>query len=304
MTKYIGIIGHPLTHSISPVFQQAALDHYGLDIRYQVWEVEKVELGMEYLNQAQSLGANVTVPYKETITPFLDSLESQAWRIGAVNTIVKEDKQGPSGTPSREVSMWNPTERQFGRLKGYNTDAHGFFRALMDDADFDPENKVAVLLGAGGVARAAGFVLVDAGVRSLIILNRNLERANTLAELLNQQAKAPQNVAARAWKEEVMLRMLPLADLIVNCTTLGMKHSPGEGQSPITADLLTTNTLVYDLVYNPIETPLLKEAKKAGARTLSGLSMLVYQGAASFELWTGKEAPLDIMFKSARRALS
>ncbi|MDO8635952.1 MAG: shikimate dehydrogenase [Dehalococcoidia bacterium] len=304
MTKYIGIIGHPLTHSISPVFQQAALDHYGLDIRYQVWEVEKVELGMEYLNQAQSLGANVTVPYKETITPFLDSLESQAWRIGAVNTIVKEDKQRPSGTPSREVSMWNPTERQFGRLKGYNTDAHGFFRALMDDADFDPENKVAVLLGAGGVARAAGFVLVDAGVRSLIILNRNLERANTLAELLNQQAKAPQNVAARAWKEEVMQRMLPLADLIVNCTTLGMKHSQGEGQSPITADLLTTNTLVYDLVYNPIETPLLKEAKKAGARTLSGLSMLVYQGAASFELWTGKEAPLDIMFKSARRALS
>lgn len=304
MTKYIGIIGHPLTHSISPVFQQAALDYYGLDIRYQVWEVEKVELGMEYLNQAQSLGANVTVPYKETITPFLDSLESQAWRIGAVNTIVKEDKQGPSGTPSREVSMWNPTERQFGRLKGYNTDAHGFFRALMDDADFDPENKVAVLLGAGGVARAVGFVLVDAGVRSLIILNRNLERANTLAELLNQQAKAPQNVAARAWKEEVMLRMLPLADLIVNCTTLGMKHSQGEGQSPITADLLTTNTLVYDLVYNPIETPLLKEAKKAGARTLSGLSMLVYQGAASFELWTGKEAPLDIMFKSAKRALS
>jgi len=304
MTKYIGIIGHPLTHSISPVFQQAALDHYGLDIRYQVWEVEKVELGMEYLNQAQSLGANVTVPYKETITPFLDSLESQAWRIGAVNTIVKEDKQGPSGTPSREVSMWNPTERQFGRLKGYNTDAHGFFRALMDDADFDPENKVAVLLGAGGVARAAGFVLVDAGVRSLIILNRNLERANTLAELLNQQAKAPQNVAARAWNEEVMQRMLPLADLIVNCTTLGMKHSQGEGQSPITADLLTTNTLVFDLVYNPIETPLLKEAKKAGARTLSGLSMLVYQGAASFELWTGKEAPLDIMFKSARRALS
>ena len=303
MTKYIGIIGHPLTHSISPVFQQAALDHYGLDIRYQVWEVEKVELGMEYLNQAQSLGANVTVPYKETITPFLDSLESQAWRIGAVNTIVKEDKQGPSGTPSREVSMWNPTERQFGRLKGYNTDAHGFFRALMDDADFDPENKVAVLLGAGGVARAAGFVLVDAGVRSLIILNRNLERANTLAELLNQQAKAPQNVAARDWKEETMQRMLPLADLIVNCTTLGMKHSQGEGQSPITADLLTTNTLVYDLVYNPIETPLLKEAKKAGARTLSGLSMLVYQGAASFELWTGKEAPLDIMFKSAMRSL-
>lgn len=304
MTKYIGIIGHPLTHSISPIFQQAALDYYGLDIRYQVWEVEKVELGVEYLNQTQSLGANVTVPYKETVIPFLNSLESKAWRIGAVNTVVKEDKPGTSGTPSREVSVWSPAERPVGRLKGYNTDAHGFFRALMDDADFDPEGKVALLLGAGGVARAAGYILIEAGVKSLVILNRNMERAHSLVEALTQHAKAPQNIAARAWQEENMRRIIPLADLIVNCTTLGMKHSQGEGVSPVSAELLTVNTLVFDLVYNPIETPLLKEAKKAGARTLGGLSMLVYQGAAAFELWTGKEAPLDIMFQSAKRALS
>lgn len=304
MTKYIGIIGHPLTHSISPIFQQAALDYYGLDIRYQVWEVEKIELGVEYLKQPQSLGANVTVPYKEAIIPFLNVLESKAWKIGAVNTVVKEEKTATSGTLSREVSMWSPTESQQGRLKGYNTDAHGFFRALMDDAEFDPAGKVAVILGAGGAARAVGYVLVEAGVKSLIILNRNLERANSLTEILTQHAKAPQNVVARAWQEEVMRGMIPLADLVVNCTTLGMKRSQGEGISPVPAELLTVNTLVFDLVYNPVETPLLKEAKKAGAKTLAGLSMLVYQGAASFELWTGKEAPLDVMFKSAKRALS
>ena len=304
MTKYIGIIGHPLTHSISPIFQQAALDYYGLDIRYQVWEVEKVELGVEYLHQPQSLGANVTVPYKETIIPFLDGLDSQAWRIGAVNTIVKEDKPEASGSLSREVSMWSPNERSNGRLKGFNTDAHGFQRALLDDAGFDPHDKVAVLLGAGGVARAVGFGLVGEGVKSLVVLNRNLERATALAEILHQQAKDTQSISARALREEVMRRVLPLADLIVNCTILGMKHSQGEGISPISAELLTVNTLVFDLVYNPIETPLLKEAKKAGARTMGGLSMLIYQGAAAFKLWTGKEAPLDIMFQSAKKALS
>jgi len=280
MTKFVGLIGNKLKHSISPQFQQAAFDYLGLDIRYEVWETAKDELPnvVEGIRDASRLGANVTIPYKEAVLPLLDDVDNDARRIGAVNTIVNRG----------------------GKLTGYNTDASGFMKALREDGGFSPRNKRAVLLGAGGVARAVGFALIGAGVKSLVILNRTQSRGEALAWDLKV---SDTEVVALSWKDGKTLTALTECDLLVNCTSVGMKDSAGEGKSPLGIGLVPKRALVYDVVYNPIETPLLAAAKKAGARTLGGLPMLVYQGAASLELWTGKSAPIDIMMRVAKRAL-
>ncbi len=280
MTKHVFLIGYPLGHSISPLFQQAAFDYLGLDVRYEAWEVEAdgVQAALEEIRHPSNLGANVTVPYKEAVLPLMDELDGLARQIGAVNTIVNRD----------------------GRLIGYNTDAEGFLRTLRQDGGFEPAGKRVVLLGAGGVARAASFVLARAGVRSLDMTDVIPERAEALASDLGRSYSG---VSALPLGGERLETALAQCDLLVNCTPVGMKHSPMEGDSPLEAQLIPKQALVYDVVYNPIETPLLKAAKQVGARTLGGLAMLVYQGAASFELLTGKEAPLDIMIKAAREAL-
>ena len=280
MTKFVGLIGYKLKHSISPQFQQAAFDYLRLDISYEVWETAKDELPkvVEGIRDPSKLGANVTIPYKEAVLPLLDDVDNDARRIGAVNTIVNRGD----------------------KLIGYNTDASGFMRALNEDG-FSPRNKRVVLLGAGGVARAVGFALVDAGVKKLVILNRTQSRGEALAwDLKVSDAE----VVALSWKDGKTLTALGECELLVNGTSVGMKDSAGEGRSPIGIGLIPKRALVYDVVYNPIETPLLAAAKKAGARTLGGLPMLVHQGAASFELWTGKSAPIDIMMRVAKRALA
>jgi shikimate dehydrogenase len=281
MTKCVGLIGHKLSHSISPQFQQAAFDYLRLDIRYDVWETSKDDLPqvMEGLRDASKLGANLTIPHKEAVLPLLDKMDNDARRIRAVNTVVNRE----------------------GKLIGYNTDASGFIRALRDDGAFSPRNKRVVLLGAGGAARAVGFALVDTGVKSLIILNRGMERGRALAWDLKI---SDTEVIALSWKDGRTLIALGECDLLVNCTSVGMKDSSAEGKSPLGMGLIPKRALVYDVVYNPMETPLLSAAKKVGARTLGGLPMLVYQGAASFELWTGQSAPIDIMMRAAKRALS
>jgi shikimate dehydrogenase len=292
-TKYVGLIGYPLGHSISPVFQQAAFDYYALNVRYELWETEPAKLKevVEGLRRSENIGANVTVPYKETVLPFLDELDPLAREIGAVNTIV----------------------RQGDRLVGYNTDVTGFIRALSQDGGFDPWGKRVVLLGAGGVARAASFALAKAGVQSLAITDIVAERAQGLAEDLERtmaggpvstpEIRAIVRSSGAGTEEAELMETLADCDLLVNCTPVGMKHSATEGQSPLEARFIPARALVYDLVYNPMETPLLADAKRMGALTLGGLSMLVYQGAASFELWTGCKAPLDVMLRAARRAL-
>jgi shikimate dehydrogenase len=256
--------------------QQASFDHYNLDLRYEAWETEPTELGdvLERVRQPSTLGANITVPYKEKVVPLMDELDDLASQIGAVNTIVNRG----------------------GRLVGYNTDAGGFLRALRQEGGFDPAGKRVVLLGAGGVARAVSFALARAGAKSLVITDIVIERAHALASDL---ASLGSSVSVA----EHFIDALPPCDLLVNCTPIGMKHSATEGQSPLEAGLIPKGALVYDVVYNPIETPLLADAKKAGARTLGGLAMLVYQGAMAFELWTGREAPIDIMFEAAKGAL-
>ena len=276
--RRVGIIGYPLGHSVSPAFQQAALDHHDLDVRFEVWETPPDALRevVTRLRAPNALGAGVTVPHKAAVIPLLDRLSEPAQRVGAINLIVNRD----------------------GLLEGHNTDTTGFLRALREDSAFDPAGKRVLLLGSGGAARAVAHVLLEQGVAALTIANRTPERARQLvADLgggtaLSAVSLEPSELAVDGgWH------------LIVNCTTLGMRHSAGEKRSPITSASISSDALVYDLVYNPPETPLLREAGRAGAHTLGGLPMLIYQGAEAFQLWTGKEAPLEVMFQAARRAL-
>jgi shikimate dehydrogenase len=286
VTQFISVIGYPLKHSISPDFQQAALDYYNLDIRYQAWEVEAEDFpsAVNRLRQPQNLGANVTVPYKETVIRFLDEIDDFARLVGAVNTVVNKD----------------------GRLKGFNTDASGFLKALRDGAGFEPGKKKALILGAGGAARAVGFSLAQEKVSALFFTDLFLEKAKNLAGALIKFAADSQikiDIEAVQLPSANLAKVAVQCQLIVNCTTVGMKHSPEESLSPLASDSIPKDALVYDLVYNPSQTPLLKMAKAAGAKTIGGLPMLVYQGAFSFKMWTGREAPFDIMLSAARKAL-
>ncbi len=279
MKQTVGLIGYPLGHSISPIFQQAAFDHLGLDVRYELWETEpeKLESAVKGILSPDKLGSNVTVPYKEDVIPFLDELNEIASNIGAVNTIIKKD----------------------GRLIGYNTDAEGFLRAIEVEGKFDPDGKKVTMIGAGGVARALGFILVKSGIKSLRMFDIDQSRAEKLASELGFSDVIVLKTSEGSEYEEAISG----ADLLINCTPIGMKHSLSEHQSPVAEELISSQSLVYDVVYNPVKTPLLQIAEKAGIRALGGLTMLVYQGVAAFELWTERSAPVDIMMDKAASAL-
>ena len=291
MSKSVGIIGYPIGHSISPVFQQAALDFYSLDATYRAWEVKPQDLA-EFVRGLRSIdnwGVNVTVPHKEAVIRHLDQVDDWAGKAGAVNTIVNE------GT----------------KLTGYNTDGAGFLRALEEDGRFSPEGCSVLILGAGGSARGVALALASRGVEAITIANRTLSRAQVLAELVVKHwssggaGKTPKIEAISLGHPDAELAAAAaVSDLVVNCTTVGMKHGPDENRSPMPRRYISSSALIYDLVYNPPETPLLRDAVNAGAAALGGLPMLVYQGAASFELWTGKKAPVEIMLRAAVEALT
>ncbi|MEE8464886.1 MAG: shikimate dehydrogenase [Dehalococcoidia bacterium] len=278
MTQRLGIIGYPIGHSISPIFQQAALDHLGIDATYEKWEVTPEGVGdfVNGLRAPGSLGINITVPHKQAVIPFLDEVDEWATAAGAVNTIVNHD----------------------GRLSGHNTDGPGFLRALLVETGYDPKGTRALILGAGGAARGILLALARGGVESLVIANRTLERAETLAQLAKDngvQAKA----IALSKSDESVTEAAASADLIVNCTTMGMSHGPDEHGSPLSAAQIPASAIVNDVVYTPLLTPILKEAAAAGATALGGLHMLVYQGVLSFRMWTGQDAPVDVMLAAA-----
>jgi len=221
-------------------------------------------------------GLNVTLPHKVAIIPFLDKLDPLAKKIGAVNTIVNDD----------------------GVLTGYNTDATGFLQALLDNG-VKPEGKRAVILGAGGASRAISYILAERGTH-LVILNRRLELdwAEALAQRISRVSK---EVKALELNEKNLKTVLAGADILINATSVGM--SPDVDGTPVPARLLKASLIVFDIVYNPIQTRLLKEAEAAGAQTIGGLDMLIWQGAIAFEKWTGQKAPLDLMKREAVKAL-
>jgi shikimate dehydrogenase len=274
--QVVGLIGYPLRHSISPRFQQAGFDYLGLAVEYQAWETppERVAEILERVRRPDCLGINVTVPHKQAVMDRLDAVDEAAATIGAVNTIRNEA----------------------GRLRGFNTDLAGFLRPL-GEAGVDLKGARAVVVGAGGAARAVAFALAGAGAAELTLAARRPEPAEALASDVGGRAHG--RVRALA-----LSAVAPGYDLLVNCTSVGMLHAAGEGQSPLRREQIDPGALVYDLVYNPPMTPLLGLARAVGARTLGGLPMLVYQGAAAFEIWTGLKPPIGLMMARAEEALA
>ena len=274
-----GILGYPLGHSISPSFQNAAFANLRIEATYEAWPVDPVWLPerVKALRQSDVLGANVTIPYKELVIPLLDEIDDWALKIGSVNTIVNRS----------------------GLLVGYNTDTVGFIRAISEYGNYEPSGQNVLLIGAGGAARAAAHALIETKVNTLWIANRTYERAKRLADEFSGIGK----VKLIELDGAEFGKSASSVSLIVNSTSLGMKHTSEAHIDPLEGVIIEGADLVNDMVYNPLDTPMLINAKTAGVKTLSGLPMLVLQGAASFELWTGKEAPIDVMFSAARQAL-
>ena len=270
-TRLCGVIGDPIEHTLSPVMHNAAFRELGLDYVYVPFRVKPAELGQAIagMRALNIRGLNVTIPHKVAVLQFLDKLDPLAAKIGAVNTIVNSE----------------------GILTGHNTDAAGFLQALLE-AGVKPEGKKVIMLGAGGAARAISFILADK-VSHLIILNRRLELdwAEDLARKISQTFNQPVN--ARELNRENLTQALASADILVNATSVGM--NPDADQSPVDADLLRPGLTVFDIVYSPTKTKLLGEAEAAGADTISGLDMLIWQGAIAFERWTGQPAPVELM---------
>jgi shikimate dehydrogenase len=275
-TKVIGVCGHPVTHSLSPAMHNAALAALGLPYIYVAFPVAPEGLGaaLQGLHALGIVGVNLTIPHKEAALAYLDEITPEAREVGAVNTIHCKE----------------------GRLLGDNTDGYGFYEPLRAQG-FTVAGRTAVVLGAGGAARSVAFRLAREGAR-LCLVNRTRERAERLGETLTQtlqeagsSVKAPRVLS---FDDPGLAAALGEATLLVNTTRVGMtpEHL---APPPVPAAMLHPDLLVYDLVYNPVETQLLQQARERGCRTLTGVKMLVYQGAAAFERWTGCRPPTDVM---------
>jgi len=278
-TQVCGVIGDPIEHTMSPVMHNAAFSKLGLDYVYVAFRVKSRELAgaIEGMRALNIRGLNVTIPHKVSIIPLLDDLDPLAGKIGAVNTIVNRD----------------------GVLTGYNTDASGFLQALLDKG-FDPKGEKVAILGAGGAARAISFILAERGA-NLVILNR-LEELDWAEELAARISSVfGKEIRALELTEANLRTVLDKAELLANATSVGM--SPNTNLTPVPAELLHPGPIVFDIVYNPIKTRLATEAAQAGCQTVMGLDMLVWQGALAFEMWTGKQAPVDLMKKEAIKVL-
>jgi shikimate dehydrogenase len=276
----VGLIGHPVAHSVSPAFQQAALDAAGIDARYEAWDTPLEALGeqIERVRESDCLGANVTVPHKEAVIPLLDKLSPSAAEPGAVNVIVNRG----------------------GSLEGHNTDGAGLAEALRARSGFDPEGGRFLLLGAGGAARGIAFSLAGSAAEAVLIANRTLERAMDLAEDI---AAAHPECEVRAVPWRLRTNSLSEVGCLINSTSIGMEGGQASGILPLSLVGAPQGLLVVDIVYNPLETPLLTEARRLALRTQDGVAMLVHQGAMGFELWTGESPDLKVMFDAAYRAL-
>jgi shikimate dehydrogenase len=280
MLRFAGLIGHPVQHSISPRFQQAAFDALGMPVRYDLWDTTEADLParVDGLRREEMLGANVTIPHKRRVLNLVDDLDPAAEIAGAANTVVNRN----------------------GRLAGYNTDIGGFARALRSELEFDVRGRRIGLLGAGGTARAVIAAMASEGAASMVILNRSRERAEELAgEMRSRVMPVLECRPLDASAEE----FLNGCDLLINCTSVGLAGSPLEGQSPLAAEAIPVGSVVVDVIANPVETPWLAKARRLGHRTMGGLPMLVHQGALSFELWTEVDAPLEAMMAAANEAM-
>ena len=268
MTKRVVLIGHPVAHSLSGAMQQAAFDHLGIDATYELWDRAPIALveSIAELRTDDFLGANVTIPHKERVVPQVDRLTEEAHATGAVNTITKEGK----------------------KLVGHNTDVPGFKFALDQLVGRQKMPRHAVVLGAGGGARAVVYGLIREGFQRVIVFNRHLHRAESMVKHFGRSA-SHMDLRAMPWHESIIEAELAKAKVLVNATSIGLTAD----ESPVPAEILTPDLLVLDLIY--AQTRLLRDATAAGCATSDGELMLLHQGAASFTLWTGQPAPLEVM---------
>jgi len=277
-TKLTCIFGDPVEQTLSPPMHNAAFEALSLDMVYVPFHItpEKLPSAVQAIKTLGIIGVNITIPHKQKVMELIDEVDDQARLIGSVNTIVNRD----------------------GLLTGYNTDGQGYLMSLAKETGFDVHDNSVVILGAGGTARAIAYNLLKAKASRLLIANRTVENAEALRDDLRE-------IFPQAHIDASGLKIAPelsQADLLVNTTSLGMMGKGG-GHLPIDIATLPSSAIVSDIVFKPLHTPLLVEAERRGLKIHTGLGMLVCQGALGFELWTGREAPVELMLAAAREAL-
>lgn len=267
MREYYGLIGHPLGHSISSKIHQALYRYYGMDCSYLHYDLLPEQLSGQLDQFRRELkGFNITIPYKQKVLPLLDEIQGDAKLFGAVNTVVVDD----------------------GRLIGYNTDGLGFMK-MLDRHGITVSRRRVVVLGAGGAGGTLAQKIALEGASEVVILNRSIGRAKEVS----QRAARWNGCSVTADYLAHADHYLKTCDLLINTTSLGMY--PHEDEMPLSqAHQWKKSTAVVDIIYNPKQTKLLKEAKRAGCMTLNGLGMLLYQAFYAFELWTGKMPPDEL----------
>ena len=285
--KLFGILGYPLSHTLSPLMQEAAFQAVGLKAFYIVAQIEPSQFPslLRQFNKIQLDGFNVTVPYKEAVLEGVDQLTPVAKAVGAVNTVF----------------------RKGAKLVGTNTDVYGFVNAIKKDAKWKLRGKSAVILGAGGSARAILYGLIDENVARVTVFNRTAQKSAKLVDDFSKIANKKKTVllAAGLADEDRLLKDLNESDIVVHCTSLGLNAA----DKPILnvniyKKLNRKKRLFFDLIYRPAETPFLSFARKCGFQTMNGLGMLLYQGASAFEFWTGKKAPVKVMRETLIKGLA
>ncbi|MCL1586980.1 MAG: shikimate dehydrogenase [Actinomycetia bacterium] len=274
--ELVGVFGHPVAENPTVVMHEAAYAEFGMNWRYLTIEVlprdlNDAMLGLRAMNMR---GINLTIPHKVEVLRYLDRLSEAAELMGAVNTVVNNE----------------------GELFGENTDGKGFLRALTQDAGVDPEGTQVVVFGAGGASRAITVELALAGAQEITIVNRSPQRGHTLVDLLN--TKTPTSATYSAW--DGPFQISDDTDIVINATSIGL--FPDIGAEPnLDYSTLTPDMTVCDVIHSPT-TPFLRRAHQQGSTTLDGVSMLVYQGAIGFKLWTGRDAPIEIMYEALAKA--
>jgi shikimate dehydrogenase len=277
-TRVCGVIGDPIEHTLSPTIHNAAFNHLNLDFVFLAFSVKAAELenAMRGMRGLGIHGLNVTMPHKGTVIAYLNDVDSTVKFLGSANTILNKD----------------------GKLHGFSTDGAGALKAFRENG-VELSDKRVLLLGAGGAAKALAFSLAKE-VEELVVLNRAAEKAKKLAEAIGRTLN--KKVVGDGLSPDVLAENLRDSDVLINATSVGMH--PEANQSIVPSQLLRSDLTVMDIVYNPVETKLARDAKAAGAKVISGVEMLIHQGAASFEIWTGRSAPIEIMRRAALNKLS
>jgi len=283
----LAVIGDPIAHSLSPPMQNAALQDRQIDLQYTRLHIkpEDLDQAVALIRENDFLGVNVTLPHKQRAFELMDECDQQATDVGAVNTVAIRDKN----------------------LIGFNTDGVGFARAIREEFSIDLKDLRVLIVGAGGVARAIAFECGKQGCERLVIANRTGDRAADLVRELQKFFVGPKvlgpvaRLQAIGLSESELRGQIPHTDLVINATSLGLERSD---RLPIGTHLLEPHLMVYDTVYSPRRTPLLLAAEQTGARVANGLSMLLHQGALSFEIWCDREAPVAAMRSALETAVA